>query len=298
MGDDGGVASEPAFIALLTGPGRHADRRRAARRRGRRRVGGQRHRDRRWGGQRRWPRRSVRHDGRRGEGLGEGADRARAGIRVRRLFGAGGTREYVWRMTGTWVPPAVAAPGRLTIRRTVRCGTTRLPVLRATRLELVAGEGDAAGTRAMPGATSFGTCRTGNRADGSATSGTGTTVAGGSTTDLIAAPSRLAYGRARATRPRTPNRNRFRRDLNMPQLAEGRATGRGACICRPSCQPITSTERHRGRTARNPALGRASRENDQISTPHDCTTPPLCLAPSPSAPTSRRPLTDRRQTRR
>lgn len=125
-------------------------------------------------------------------------------------------------MTGTWVPPAVAAPGRLTIRRTVRCGTTRLPVLRATRVEPVAGEGDAAGTWAMPGATSFGTCRTGNRADGSATSGTGTTVAGGSTTDLIAAPSRLAYGRARATRPRTPNQNRFRRDLNMPQLAEGR----------------------------------------------------------------------------
>ena len=128
----------------------------------------------------------------------------------------------MWRMTGTWVPPAVAAPGRLTIRRTVRCGTIRLPVLRATRLEPVADAGDVAGTWAMPGATSFGTCRTGNRADGSATSGTGTTVAGGSTTDLIAAPSRLAYGRPRATRPRTPNQNRFRRDLNTPQLAEGR----------------------------------------------------------------------------
>jgi hypothetical protein len=128
-------------------------------------------------------------------------------------------------MTGTCVPPTVAAPAPPTARRRrIRCvpGTGRLPVVGTTRLEPAGGEAAAAGACAMPGAASLGTSRTGNRAAGSTTSGTGTTVAGGSTIDLIAAPIRLPYGSARASSPRTPNQNRFRRELNMPQPAEGR----------------------------------------------------------------------------
>ena len=127
----------------------------------------------------------------------------------------------MWRMTGT----RVAAPGRLTIRRrTARCMTIRrtgrLPVVGTTGLVPAAGE--AAGALATAGATSLGTTRTGNRAAGTTTSGTGATVAGGLTNDLTEATNRLLYGTARAASPRMPNQNRFRRDPNTPQPAERR----------------------------------------------------------------------------
>ncbi|HUA46124.1 MAG TPA: hypothetical protein VMA77_12905 [Solirubrobacteraceae bacterium] len=131
-------------------------------------------------------------------------------------------------MTGTWVvPPTVAAPGRLTIRwLTVRCGavegTGRLPVVPTPWLEPAGGEAAAAGAWATAGGTSLGTSRTGNRAAGTTTSGTGTTVAGGLTSALTEAAIRLPYGSASATSPRTPNQNRLRRELNMPQPAERR----------------------------------------------------------------------------